>query len=184
MQAARRVLERDGWQAASAERIATEAGVSRVTLHRHGLTREVILGQLGEFATERYRETMGPILTAPQPADERLSRALEAICELAEQNLALLLALDAQANATVFHENLEATETLTRDVFTEPLERMLRDGAHEASLRPFEDPLRQATVIFNMAGWTYVHLRSGHNWSPVSACEATVQLILGGVRSG
>lgn len=180
--AARRVLEREGWQAASAERIAREAGVSRVTLHRHGLSRETILGQLAEAAAGRYREVMWPILTSPASAGERIERALTALCELAEENLALLQALDAQANASVFHED-SAEQALTRDQFTEPLERLLRDGASEGSLRELEDPLRQATVLFNLVGWTYIHLRSGHRWSPEAACRATLDVALNGIRA-
>jgi len=179
--ATQRVLDRDGWQGTSAERIAAEAGVSRVTLHRHGLTKEVILGQLGEQAVERYREAMWPVLTGPETAGERLEHALEILCDLAEKNLGLLLALDAQANAAVFHEG-SGEGALTRTVFTEPLERLLRDGEAEGSLRKLEDPLRTATVLFNLIGWTYIHLRSGHGWSPDTACEATLDLVLNGLK--
>ena len=180
--AARRVLERDGWQAATAERIAREAGVSRVTLHRHGLTRETILSQLAEAATERYRQVMWPILISPASGAERLERALAALCQLAEENMGLLQALDAQANASVFHDD-SAEDALTRDEFTEPLERLLRDGVSEGSLRAFDDPLRQATVLFNLVGWTYIHLRSGHRWSPDVARQTTVDVALNGVRA-
>jgi AcrR family transcriptional regulator len=179
--AARRVLEREGWQAATAERIAREAGVSRVTLHRHGLTRETILGELADAAAERYRDAMWPILTSPASADERIERALTTLCELAEENLSLLQALDAQANASVFHEE-STTQALTRDQFTEPLERLLRDGASEGTLRELDDPLSHATVLFNLVGWTYIHLRSGHRWAPESARQATVDVALNGIR--
>jgi AcrR family transcriptional regulator len=179
---ARRAIDRYGWQHATAERIAEEAGVSRVTLHRHGLTRETILARLGEEAAERYREAMWPALTAPEPAGERLARALEILCELAEENLGLLLALDAQANAAVFHDDREA-EALTRDVFTEPLERLLRDGYAEGSVNELGDPLETATTLFNLVGWTYVHLRSGHRWRPERARRATLELVLTGLRT-
>jgi AcrR family transcriptional regulator len=179
---ARRALDRHGWRETTAERIAAEAGVSRVTLHRHGLTKEAILAQLADEAVDRYREAMWPVLTGPEPARLRLERALATLCELAEENLSLLLALDAEANATVFHEP-GAEEVMTRDVFTEPLERLLRDGVAEDSVE-VEDPLEAATVLFNLVGWTYVHLRSGHRWRAERARAATLTIALRGVLSG
>jgi len=180
LDAARRVIDRDGWQATSAEKIANEAGVSRVTLHRHGLTREVILGELGDQATARYQAAMWPVLTASDSAGERLQRALVTVCELAEENLSLLLALDAVANAAVFHEDA-GDEAMTRDVFTEPLERLLRDGAAEGTVEAVENPVETATVLFNLVGWTYIHLRSGHRWSPERAQATTLAVALHGV---
>ena len=177
---ARRALDRYGWQGATAERIAAEAGVSRVTLHRHGLTKEAILARLAEQGAARYREAMWPVLTAPEPAAERLERALVVLCELAEENLGLLVALDAQANAAVFHEAGEQ-EVLTRDAFTEPLERLLRDGAMEGSVASGDDPLETATVLFNLVGWTYIHLRTGHRWRPERARAETIAIALRGV---
>lgn len=181
--AARRVIDREGWPAASADKIAREAGLSRVTLHRHGLTREVILAELGEQATLRYREAMWPVLTSTGPADQRLEQALATLCNLAEENLRLLLALDAAANATVFHESADE-EAMTRSVFTEPLERLLRDGAAEGTLAAVEDPAETATVLFNLVGWTYIHLRSGHRWPPARARVATLAIALRGVLGG
>ena len=109
-----------------------------------------------------------------------MQRALVTLCELAEENLSLLLALDAAANAAVFHEDAGG-EAMTRDVFTEPLERLLRDGAAEGTLAPIEDPAETATVLFNLVGWTYIHLRSGHRWSPARARRATMDVALRGV---
>jgi hypothetical protein len=127
---------------------------------------------------------MWPALTSPEPAGERLEHALGTICELAEENLGLLLALDAAANAAVFHD--EKTETkqgaLTRNVFTEPLERLLRDGEAEGRVRTLEDPLATATLLFNQVGWTYIHLRSGHGWPAERVREAVVEMALHGLR--
>ena len=180
LEGARRALDRYRWRELTAQRIAEEAGVSRVTLHRHGLTRDVILAELAEQAVRRYRDQMWPVLTDAAPADSRLRRALKVLCALAEENLALLLALDAQANAAVFHAH-DGQEALTRDVFTEPLERLLRDGAKEGSVRGFDDPAATATVLFNCVGWTYIHLRSGHGWRAPAAAQATIDLALNGI---
>lgn len=38
-----------------------------------------------------------------------------------------------------------------------------------------------ATVLFNLVGWTYIHLRTGHGWRPERAQTATVAIALHGV---
>lgn len=179
LDAAVRVLEAGGSRRLTAERVAEEAGLSRVTLHRRGWKREVILGRLAERAEERYRDRMWPVLTAPGTGRERLLHALDLICVLAEENLALLLALDAEANATVFHAEGEA-DAQTRTVYTEPLERLLLDGAADGTLRS-GDAAEDATLLFNMVGWTYIHLRSGHRWSAARASDAVITIAVEGL---
>jgi hypothetical protein len=56
-------------------------------------------------------------------------------------------------------------------VFTEPLEKLLREGAADGRLRDV-DPVQTATVLFNLVGWTYIHLRTGHGWRPERALRA------------
>lgn len=178
LEAGRRALKRFGYQGATVERIAAEAGLSRVTLHRRGVSKDVILAALSAAATERYRAAMWPALTAAGSASERMALALDALCLAAEDNLELLVALRAQSDA-VFHQDTD-TEALTRAVFTEPLERLLRDGAADGTLRT-TDPVKTATVLFNLVGWTYVHLRTGHRWYPAQARESTVDIALNGL---
>ena len=179
LEAGRRALRRHGWQGLTAERIAEEAGISRVTLHRRGIRKQDILDALTEKAVEAYRAALWPALTGAGTGGERLEQALRALCDSAEDNLELLVALRSQTDA-IFHEP-DAGEAMTRSVFTEPLERLLRDGIADGSLRKV-DPVETATVLFNLVGWTYVHLRTGHRWMPEHARERTVEIALHGVR--
>lgn len=160
------------------DRIATEAGVSRVTLHRRGVTKDGLLAGLVAHATEDYRRALWPALTDTGSAAERLRTALQALCGIAEKHMALLVALRAQSDA-IFHHDSEP-EALTRTVFTEPLEKLLRDGAADGSLREV-DALETATVLFNMVGWTYIHLRTGHGWPAPRAAQATLGPVLDGL---
>lgn len=178
--AAQRVFERHGYASATIDRIAEEAGVSRVTLHRRGLTKDVLLGELVAEATEDYRRAMWPALTAGGTGADRLAAALEALCEMAERRLALLVALRAQSDG-IFHGDDDGGEVPTRSVFTEPLERLLRDGVADGSVRDV-DPLETATTLFNLVGWTYVHLRTGHRWSPDRAARAVLDPVWNGLR--
>ena len=181
LDAAGRVLAEHGYAGATAERIAAEAGLSRVTLHRRGLTKDTILDQLAERATERYQTKMWPVLTAPGNGQARLIHGLETLCEAAEENMEVLLALQARSDA-VFHEPGDAGPVATRSVFTEPLERILSEGANDGSLRPC-DATETATVLFNLVGWTYIHLRSGHRWSPERARIAVLAIAMNGVAT-
>ena len=177
LDAGRRVFARYGYHGATAERLAEEAGVSRVTLHRRGVTKDAILDGLTEVALQRYREALWPALTAPGSAAERLQLGLSALCSQAEENMELLLALRSRTDE-VFHE--EGAEALTRSVFSEPFERLLRDGIQDGTLREV-DVQETATVLFNLVGWTYIHLRTGHHWGIERARESVLGVALHGV---
>ena len=173
-------LRKFGYAGATVERIAGEAGLSRVTLHRRGVSKDAVLEALAERGAARYREALWPALTADGTGRERLDAALVALCAAADENLELLVALRARTDS-FFHEAGEPA--MTRSVFTEPLERLLRDGASDGTLRAVADPVATATVLFNMVGWTYVHLRTGHGWDPDDAREATIDLALNGLAA-
>jgi AcrR family transcriptional regulator len=178
LSAAQRAFERFGYAGATLERIAAEAGLSRVTLHRRGVSKDGLLAELVTRATVAYREAMWPTLTGEGTGAERLAAALETLCEVAEDQMALLVALRSQSDR-VFHQEDEE-EALTRSVFTEPLERLIRDGIADGSLREV-DPPETATLLFNLVGWTYIHMRTGHGWSPVNTRRAILEPVLRGL---
>jgi hypothetical protein len=77
--------------------------------------------------------------------------------------------------------NLPPTsEALTRNVFTQPLEKLLRDGIADRTVRDL-DPLETATLLFNLVGWTYIHMRTGPGWPPERARVAVLDIALNGV---
>ena len=178
LDAARRTFEAHGWAGATLERIAAEAGLSRVTLHRRGVTKDALLGSLAARATDAYRAAMWPALTGRGSGAERLQAALEALCDQAEEHMAVLLALRSQSDA-VFHAPGEEG-SMTAGVFTEPFNKLLTEGAEDGSLRRV-DASEVATVLFNLVGWTYIHLRTGHGWAPDRARAATLDPVLHGL---
>ena len=178
LEGARRTFATHGYAGATLDRIAAEAGLSRVTLHRRGVTKDGLLAELVVRATEDYRRTMWPALTGAGTGAERLQTALTALCASAEEHMALLVALRAQSDA-VFHRE-DQDEALTRSVFTEPIEKILRDGIADGTLREV-DPIESATVLFNLVGWTYIHLRTGHGWPPERALRGTLEPVLYGL---
>src|SRR5690242_4826347 len=107
LSAARQAIERHGWREATLERIAGEAGVSRMTLHRRGVTRGAVLAGLASLLEQEYRAALWPALTAPGNARERLQLACEGMCDVAERNLELIAALGDAPRDRIFHEEVE-----------------------------------------------------------------------------
>src|SRR5438105_10467469 len=88
------VLRERGWDGLTLERVAEVAGRARSTLWRQGLTREALIGALvGELA-EDFRDAMYPVLSAGGTGRERLREALEALCDVVDRHLPLMLATD------------------------------------------------------------------------------------------
>jgi AcrR family transcriptional regulator len=170
-------VTRWGLTQVTVERIAAEAGLSRATLHRRRLTRQVLIAALAERAADQFRAALWPALTAPGSAAERLQATLEATFAVAEEHLQLLAGMFL-AHGEVFHR--PGPHALTVDAFADPFERLLRDGAVDGSLREV-DPAVAATVLFNSAGWGYIHLRASHHWPPEQARAAVIDLVLGGL---
>jgi AcrR family transcriptional regulator len=162
------------------ERVAAEAGMSRATIYRRGVTREELVAALTARAAETFRAAMWPVLAGSGSAAERLRAGLSAICATADEHLPLLAGMFL-AHGEVFHQ--PGTEALVVDVFAEPFERLLRDGAADGSLRAVP-PTVTATVLFNTVGWGYVHLRAGHEWPAERARDAVLDLVLNGLVTG
>ena len=180
LEGAHRAIERWGWRQATLERIATEAGVSRMTLHRRGVTRDGLLGALSERLEDAYRSSMWPALTASGSGRERLEQALAGYCDAVEANLELVTALAEADHNAIFHE--DGPRGLTRRAFTEPIRRLLQDGAADGSLAD-EDPEETATLLMNLVSWTYRHLRRGHGWEPERARDGVLRIALDGVAA-
>ena len=168
------VLHERGWQGLTLERVAEVAGRARSTLWRQGLTRDVLVAALvGELAAD-FRATMYPVLTSGGTGRERLTRGLEALCELLDRHLPLMLATDE-----AFHQK---TATDEPPDYLHPFIQFLREGAQDGSLAPGEDVVRAADVAFNAVAWPYVHLRGRHGWAADEARDRVVALVLNGIE--
>jgi AcrR family transcriptional regulator len=166
------------WHEITTDELAKAVGVSRMTLHRHGTSKEAALAQLRELLVTEHRAAALTALTATGTARERMRLALHGVCDVDERYLATIDSL-AEDLAGVFHEEGEGP-VMTRNEFTEALRRILEDGRADGTLRS-SDPLEDATLLFNAAGWTYRHLRLGHRWTAEHARERVTELLLHGV---
>jgi AcrR family transcriptional regulator len=176
--AARHVLAQDGLAAATLERISAAAGVSRMTLHRHGVSKDDIIVALAERLEADYRDATWPALVANGTGAERLGQALVALCEVTERNLGLHDALSAHSRNEIYHER--GPGAMTRSVFVAPLERLLLDGANDGSLASV-DTKETATLLFNAVSHTYAHMRTGHRWRAERARDGVIRLVTDGL---
>lgn len=167
------VLGERGFDGLTLERVAEVAGRARSTLWRQGLTRDALVGALvGELA-EDFRSTMYPVLTSGGTGRERLVRALEALCELLDRHLPLMLATDE-----AFHQ--DTAPGMPPD-YLHPFIRFLREGARDGSLQRVDDAAATADVAFNAVAWPYVHLRGRHGWPAAKARAQIIGVVLHGI---
>jgi AcrR family transcriptional regulator len=169
------VLHERGWDGLTLERVAEVAGRARSTLWRQGLSRDALIAALvGELA-EDFRASMYPILTSRGTGRERLSRGLEALCELLDRHLPLMLATDE-----AFHQNESPEQPAD---YLHPFIQFMREGAQDGSLAVGEDVVRAADIAFNATAWPFVHLRGRHGWELAEARDRVVDLVLNGIES-
>jgi AcrR family transcriptional regulator len=167
------VLHERGWDGLTLERVAEVAGRARSTLWRQGMTRDVLIGALvGELA-EDFRNAMYPVLTAGGTGRERLVQGLEALCELIDRHLPLMLATDE-----AFHQ---APAPGQPPDYLRPFITFLREGVADGSLEVDGDVFETADVVFNVVAWPYVHLRGRHGWPADRARTRVVGVVLDGV---
>ena len=109
--------------------------MSRMTLHRRGITRDGAARRAGRAPRgPTTAARMWPALTARGSGRARLEQALAGYCEAVEANLELLAALGRQPDRdAIFHERRPARPD--PPAFTEPIRRLLQDGAADGSLR-------------------------------------------------
>jgi predicted DNA-binding protein (UPF0251 family) len=168
------------WHEVTNGEIAQAVGLSRMTLHRRGFGKPEALAQLSAALVAEHEAAAHAALTSAGPACDRLRLALAASCTIDERYLKLIDSV-ADDLSVVFHEEGDGP-VLTRVGFTDALRAILVDGVADGTLRS-ADPLEDATLLFNAAGWTYRHLRSGHRWTPQHARARVVELLLDGVTA-
>ena len=162
-----------GWEGATLARIAAASGVSRMTLHRHGLGRDEIFQLLAQAYEADFRASLAAAVAAPGSAAERLTRGLAAACASSERHLDFLRGLDDEADTRLFHVG-----GTSRAGFVAPIERVLLDGMRDGSFRRVH-VAATAMLLVNAADRTYRHLRIAHGWSPARSRGAIALLVRG-----
>ncbi|MEU9451471.1 TetR/AcrR family transcriptional regulator [Streptomyces sp. NPDC048277] len=179
--AAAQVLAEHGWHDFTLERVAQAAGVSRVTLYRRGVTKDVLFDAIVVGAAQAWQAALWPALTADGSGAARLRRAMRAACAVVEQHLQLLTGLSTVPDPVFHLDGEDGTGHRTRDIYVTPFRRLLQDGQADGSLRADLDQEQTATLLFNVITRTYLHLRSGHGWPPDRTADALLDLVTPGL---
>jgi len=176
IEGAGRAIERYGWHGSTLERIAGESGLSRMTLHRHGLGREEIFALLGRAYEQDFRAAVAEACSSLEPPPERMRRGLRAVCDTSERHLGFLAGLDDEADTRLFHDSGRS-----RAGYIAPIEAVLRDGIADGSFRRVP-VATTATLLVNAADRTYRHLRLAHHWTPPRA-RGAIDLLVSGLAA-
>src|SRR5262249_43959925 len=111
-------------------------------------------------------------LVGPGDARQRLDRALDALFDVIDAHLPLLLASDQ-----VFHRAKAASVN-----FNEPFARLFEDGIADGSLAPpGGDPAEAAELLFNAVCWPSGHRRGRHRWPAERARHGLRRLVTRGL---
>lgn len=181
VEAAVDVVATHGYDGLTLERLASAAGTSRMTLHRRGITIDAVTAAMSARAAAELRDALFPFLVSTDPARSRLEGALRAMFDVADRHLAVLAALFG-ADDAVFHGAADPEGARqTGDVFIAPFAKLLADGAADGTLRRQPDADEAAAILFNMAGWCYVHLRHTQGWPGPRARDGVLRLVLEGL---
>ena len=180
IEAARKAIEKHGYAGLTLERIAGEAEVSRVTLHRRGHSKDEIFNALVVQVREEHRDALWPALTASGDGADRLRIAVTKVCDMCERDLDVMLAMRAQLDAVA--HGAKGPDPQTNWIVAEPLQVLARDGIADGSLRD-GDPEELGALLVNWAGWTYVHLRTAFAWKPRRARSVVVEQLIGALSS-
>ena len=149
-----------------------------MTLHRRGLGRDEIFALLARDYEDAFRAALWPTVTGKGTGAERLEAMLVAVCEVTEDHLDFLAALDEESDRRFFHESDD--EVHSREGYINPIERLLADGIADGSLRQVEIE-ETATVLVNATDRTYRHLRRAHDWDAERSRGALIDLMLRGL---
>ncbi len=171
LRAAVDVISERGWSEITLERVASAAGVSRVTLYRRGITRELLLAALAARAAEGWRSVLWPALVGSGTAAERLADALRASCTALEQQLPLIA-------------GFVSSGAVRSGVFVAPFERLLRDGCADGTLAPRGDVADVAVALFSTLPGAYLALRSSEGWTADRAATVLTGILMHGLLPG
>jgi len=178
------VVDKNGWAGTTAELVARAAGVNRTTLYRNGFTRERLLAEATAASSSEFASAALAPLAASGSAIERMHLLLEAMYDISDRHLGLLAGLYDGPTA-IFHLGLDSDDptALTRFEYVDPFQRLLTDGNADGTLAS-NDPQEDAELIFNTAGWTYIHLRRSHGWTADRARPKVTRITLGSFLPG
>jgi AcrR family transcriptional regulator len=125
--------------------IAEASGVPKATLYYYFTGKEEILAFLLKDLLTAIAGDVAVAVGGDGPASERLAGVVRAQLDVMVRNPALCRALVGDLGRATRLPELAAALSAA---FYEPVEQLLREGAEDGSLRPTDDPMSEAVMIF------------------------------------
>lgn len=142
LDAARRLVGRDGFRETAMETVAAEAGVATGTVYRYFPSKAALFVEVVSRVSEREVGVVATIAARKGPARERLEAAVRAFAEQALLAPRLAYALIVEPS----DPEVEAVRLLYRRRLADAFARIVVDGMEAADFPP-QDPEVTATCI-------------------------------------
>lgn len=156
LDAAARVMEREGSHAVSMQAVASEADVSVGLIYRYFGSKDelllaVILNVLGDFATS----VPAAVEAAGEDPVERLAAAFGAYCEVIERHrhATVLTYRESKSLDEAGRRRIKELEVAT----SQPLVEVLREGIEVGILRPVEPEMVAYNLLLVAHAWALKH---------------------------
>ncbi|HTO54969.1 MAG TPA: helix-turn-helix domain-containing protein [Myxococcota bacterium] len=181
VRAARRVIAESGFEDASMERIAAEAGISKGTIYLYFRNKEELLAHVAEHG---YEELMARARGATQRVrgtEGKLAALLRAALEHTGENREIFRALQERAQLGLGRESLLGRKLEdNRELFLQYVAGIVEGGARSGELRDCDSRRAARFLIETMRGAMIDRIQ---NPSPsvASDAEAIVDFFLHGV---
>ncbi len=161
------------------EDIADATGVPKATLYYYFDGKEQILAFLLAEMLSIAEGEVAVAAAAPGPARERLTAVVEAQVKAMFDHPAICRALIGELGRA---GRVPEIATAIRSAFHVPVERLLREGEEDGSLRHLGDPAGAASAIFGAVTLSALDHLVGHdNPDPHAVASATLDVLLNGL---
>ena len=161
------------------EDIADATGVPKATLYYYFDGKEQILAFLLAEMLSIAEGEVAVAVAAPGPARERLTAVVEAQVKAMFDHPAICRALIGELGRA---GRVPEIATAIRSAFHVPVERLLREGGTDGSLRHLDDPAGAASAIFGAVTLSALDHLVGHEKpDPRAVASATLDVLLNGL---
>ncbi|MFB9567266.1 TetR/AcrR family transcriptional regulator [Saccharopolyspora hordei] len=180
LDAAARVMEREGSQAVSMQAVAAEAGVSVGLIYRYfGSKDELLLAVIVNVLEDFAVAVPAAIDAAGDDPVERLAAAFRGYCEVIDRHrhATVLTYRESKSLDEAGRERIKELEVET----SRPLSRLLRDGIEAGVFRPVEPETVAYNLLLVAHAWALKHWYFERTYSFDDYVRAQLSLALHGL---
>ncbi len=181
LDAATEIFATKGFQQATIDDIAALAGVGKGTIYRRVGRKEDFINLLYSRAADTaFSHLSSKIKTRDDPILQ-FKEAVNAICEVYENNLDLMSLLISKMPVLLEQKELKKSPIAKNDIF-QLIENILQRAIEKDELRPVDTRPIVKGLFFFLNPYHYEYLRSRGNYTKGEIAQLTIDLFLDGLR--